>query len=344
MPDQSLTLSPETAPAYLRERGLVDGSEADAGEVSATTLGGGVSNRVVRVDAGDRSFVLKQPLSNLAVEDDWPADVSRVHNEAAAARAYADVIEATGLDDVRVPAVLAEDHDAHVVVFSCAPDGAVMWKAELLDGRVDPAVARSLGRLLGTVHERASRDDELRERFADPTPFDQLRVDPYHRTTAERHPEVAAEIRDEAERVLAADRTLVHGDYSPKNVLVDRSSGLRWILDFEVAHWGDPAFDTAFMLNHLFIKSVHVDGRLDACVDSARGFWSAYCEASGWDIERETVRELAVLMLARVDGKSPVEYLDPGEDDLLREISTRALREGTGTLDGFAGIVREVAA
>ena len=344
MPDQSFTLSAETAPAYLRGRGLIDGSEADAGDVSATPLGGGVSNRVVRVDAGDRSFVLKQPLSNLAVEDDWPADVSRVHNEAAAARAYAAVIDAAGLDDVRVPAVLAEDEDAHVVVFSCAPDGAVMWKAELLDGRVDPTVARSLGRLLGTVHERASRDDELRERFADPTPFDQLRVDPYHRTTAERHPEVAGEIRAEAERVLAADRTLVHGDYSPKNVLVDRSTGIRWLLDFEVAHWGDPAFDTAFMLNHLFIKSVHVDGRLDACIDAARGFWSAYCGASGWDVERETVRELAVLMLARVDGKSPVEYLDPGEDDLLREISTRALREGTGTLDGFAGIVREVAA
>ncbi len=345
MPDQSFTLSAETAPAYLHGRGLLDGEgAADADGVSASSLGGGVSNRVVRVDADDRSFVLKQPLPNLAVEDDWPADVSRVHNEAAAARAYADVIDAAGLDDVRVPAVLAEDDDAHVVVFSCAPDGAVMWKRELLDGRVDPDVARSLGRLLGTVHERASRDEELRERFADPTPFDQLRVDPYHRTTAERHPEVAGEIRAEAERVLAADRTLVHGDYSPKNVLVDRGSGVRWILDFEVAHWGDPAFDTAFMLNHLFIKSVHVDGRRDACIDAARGFWSAYCEASGWDVERETVRELAVLMLARVDGKSPVEYLALGEDDLLRDISVRALREGTGTLDGFAGIVREVAA
>ena len=341
MPDEPFTLSPETAPAHLRERGLLD---ADASGTTATPLGGGVSNRVVRVDAGDRSFVLKQPLPNLAVEDDWPADVSRVHNEAAAARAYADVIEDAGLEDVRVPAVLDEDEGTHVVVFSCAPDRAAMWKAELLDGRVDAEVARSLGRLLGAVHGRASRDDELRERFADPTPFDQLRVDPYHRTTAERHPEVAEEVRAEAERVLAADRTLVHGDYSPKNVLVDRASGERWVLDFEVAHWGDPAFDTAFMLNHLFIKSVHVDGRREACIDAATTFWSAYCGAAGWDVERETVRELGVLMLARVDGKSPVEYLDPGEGDLLRTISRRALREGTGTVEGFAALVREVAA
>ena len=336
------TLSAETAPGYLRERGLLDADES-GDTVSASSLGGGVSNRVVGVDAPGRSFVLKQPLPNLAVAEDWPADVSRVHNEAAATRAYAAVIEAAGLDDVRVPEILAEDEDAHVVVFSHAPDGAVMWKRELLDGRVDPGVARSLGRLLGTVHARASEDDELRERFADPTPFDQLRVDPYHRTTAERHPGVAEEIRAEAERVLAADRTLVHGDYSPKNVLVDRESERRWLLDFEVAHWGDPAFDTAFMLNHLFIKAVHVEGRFEACVDAARAFWERYREAAGWDVERETVRELAVLMLARVDGKSPVEYLGAGEDDLLREISIRALREGTGTLDGFAEVVGEVA-
>jgi 5-methylthioribose kinase len=338
MPDR-FTLSAATAPAYLRDRGLLG---AEASEAGANPLGGGVSNRVVRVDAVDRSFVLKQPLPNLAVKDDWPADVSRVHNEAAAARAYADVIEAAGLEDVRVPDVLDEDGTAHVVVFSHAPDGAVMWKRELLDGRVDAGVARSLGRLLGTVHRRASRDDDLRERFADPTPFDQLRVDPYHRTTAERHPDVGEAIRAEAERVLAADRTLVHGDFSPKNVLVDRSSGVRWLLDFEVAHWGDPAFDTAFMLNHLFIKSVHVDGRREACIDAALTFWEAYRGAAGWDVEHETVRELAVLMLARVDGKSPVEYLDAGEGDRLRGISKRALREGTGTLDGFAGIVREV--
>ena len=341
---EQFTLSPATAPEYLRDRGLLAASAGDGpGSDSASSLGGGVSNRVVRVDAEGRSFVLKQPLPNLNVEDDWPADVSRVHNEAAATRAYADVINAAGLDDVRVPDVLAEDEDVHVVVFSHAPDGAVMWKRELLDGRVDSDVAGSLGRLLGTVHRRASTDGALRERFADPTPFDQLRVDPYHRTTAERHPEVGDEIRAEAERVLAADRTLVHGDYSPKNVLVDRTTGMRWLLDFEVAHWGDPAFDTAFMLNHLFIKSIHVDGRREACIDAASEFWAQYERAVGWDVERDTVSELAVLMLARVDGKSPVEYLDAGEDDILREISLRALREGLDTIDGFAATVREVA-
>jgi 5-methylthioribose kinase len=333
--EPDVTVTPATAVGYLRDRGLDPGPDA-----TADRLGGGVSNRVVRVQ-GDRSFVLKQPLANLAVEDDWPADVSRVHNEAAAARAYADVVATAGLEDVRVPAVLDENRTAHVVVFSCAPEDADMWKERLLAGRVDPGVARSLGRLLGTAHRLSAGDTDLRERFGDKTPFDQLRVDPYHRTVAERHPDLAGAVRAEAERVLGVDRTLVHGDFSPKNVLVGEAL---WLLDFEVAHWGDPAFDTAFMLNHLHIKAVHLPARREALLEAVEAFWEAYSAASGWAIERDTVRELAVLMLARVDGKSPVEYTDRGTEDVLRTVASRALREDVATLEGYRGLLREVAA
>ncbi len=329
-----MTVRPETAVEYLRERGLDPGEGAIAEQ-----LGGGVSNRVVRV-TGERSFVLKQPLPNLAVEDDWPADVTRVHNEAAAARAYAAVVATAGLEGVRVPAVVDENRADHVVVFDCAPEGAAMWKAELLAGRVDQGVARSLGRLLGTAHRHTAGDGDLRATFADKTPFEQLRVDPYHRTVAERHSDLADHITEEAERVLGVDRTLVHGDFSPKNVLVGDEL---WLLDFEVAHWGDPAFDTAFMLNHLHIKAVHLPERREALLDAVDAFWSAYGDASGWDIEHTTVRELAVLMLARVDGKSPVEYTDQGTEETLRTVASRALRGRIKTLSGFRTILREEA-
>ena len=331
--EPDVTVRPATAVAYLRERGLDPGEGA-----TAENLGGGVSNRVVCV-RGERSFVLKQPLPNLAVEDDWPADVERVHNEAAAARAYADVVTTAGLDDVRVPAVLDENLADHVVVFSCAPDDAVMWKQQLLAGRVDRSVAGSLGRLLGTAHRHTAGDGDLQATFADKTPFDQLRVDPYHRTVAERHPELADAIHAEADRVMGVDRTLVHGDFSPKNVLVGEAL---WLLDFEVAHWGDPAFDTAFMLNHLHIKAVHLPERREALLEAVDAFWDAYESASGWDIETTTVRELAVLMLARVDGKSPVEYTEPDTEEALRTVASRALREDVETLAGFRDLLREV--
>jgi 5-methylthioribose kinase len=163
-------------------------------------------------------------------------------------------------------------------------------------------------------------------------------------------------------------RTLVHGDYSPKNVLLDRDGGspladgdgeptgsaredeptgsargpTPWVIDFEVAHWGDPAFDAAFMLNHLFIKSVYNHAIQSAYLDAAVAFWDAYDERVPWDAERETVRELGVLVLARVDGKSPVEYVEEGAvADALRHLAKRTLRGEVETLDEFATAARE---
>jgi 5-methylthioribose kinase len=335
------TFTPEAAIDHLRTQGVVP-PDADA---TARSLGGGVSNHVYQVTWNDDCLVVKRPLPNLAVEDDWPADVDRVHNEAAAIRAYDAVLRDAGVA-ARVPSVVSETHNPdHVVAIECAPEGAGMWKSELLDGRVDEGVAAAVGEVLGVVHDATSADDDVRARFASKRPFDQLRVDPYHRTTAERHPDVADAIHDEIRRLMDTSRTLVHGDYSPKNVLVDRADGTTpWILDFEVAHWGDPAFDTAFMLNHLYIKSIYNHAQHAAYADAADRFWTAYDAAVDWDIERETVAELAVLMLARVDGKSPVEYVErEAVADALRRVAKRTLRGDAETLPDFAALAREEA-
>jgi len=334
--------TPEAAVAHLRSQGVVP-ADADA---SARSLGGGVSNHVHRVTWDDDCLVVKRPLPNLAVEDDWPADVDRVHNEAAAIRVYDDILREAGVE-ARVPRVVSETHEPdHVVAIECAPADAGMWKHDLLDGRVDADVAATVGQVLGTVHAVASTDETVRDRFASKRPFDQLRVDPYHRTTAERNPDVADAIHEEIDRITDTSRTLVHGDYSPKNVLVDRVDGsVPWILDFEVAHWGAPSFDTAFMLNHLFIKSVYNHDRHAAYADAATRFWAAYDGAVGWDIERETVAELGVLMLARVDGKSPVEYVErEAVAESLRRVAKRTLRGDVETLSGFAALAGEEAA
>ena len=334
-------LPADTVGAYLVDRGVVGGPVST---VEVESLGGGVSNVVFRVAAGGDCLVVKQPLPNLAVDDDWPADVERVHNEAAAARAYDDVIRTAGLSDVRVPRVVFEDHADHVIGIGCAPSGATMWKRDLLDGRVDPSVAERLGHFLGTSHAAAAGDESLRGEFTHEGPFEQLRLDPYHRTVAERHPDLVPAIEAERDRIESVSRTLVHGDFSPKNVLVDRRGEMStlWILDFEVAHWGDPAFDTAFMLNHLFIKSIYRAAEREQYVEAARRFWDAYVARVDWEIETETVRELAILMLARVDGKSPVEYVTAAETKRqLRTTAERALVEEVETFDGFVRLVEE---
>jgi 5-methylthioribose kinase len=323
----SVRLTPETTPEYLRDRDEIRSAVADV-----IPLGGGVSNTVIRVETEETCLVCKQPYPNLDVAEDWPANVARVHNEARATEAYAAIIERVGIEGVSVPRVLFEDREEHVIGIECIPASAMNWKTVLLDGRVDRNVARSLGELLGAVHRIAAEDEALRKAFSDPTPFEQLRLDPYHRTVARRHPDLTSEIRTEIDRIESVRQTLIHGDYSPKNVLVGDGGGTIWVLDFEVAHWGDPAFDVAFMCNHLLLKSLHNPADGTTYVEAIDAFRSAYDRETPWDREREVAAELGILLLARVDGKSPVEYLNEEAAAAARSVGRAVIRDGVETI------------
>ena len=333
-------LTADRVAPVLIERGVVP----DDADPEVTPLGGGVSNEVFHVAWADDAVVVKQPLANLAVEDDWPADVGRVHNEAAAARVYRRVVDAYEVRDIVVPAVRFEDRDEHLIAIDAASLSAGMWKTDLLAGKVDETVGEVVGSFLGAAHEFATTGSDVRERFSNYTPFEQLRLDPYHATVAERHPDVAPAIDAEIERIRDARSTLVHGDYSPKNVLIEGGDNRRvWLLDFEVAHWGDPAFDVAFMLNHLFIKSVYNADRNERYVSTARAFWDAYGDVTAVDadFEANVVAELGVLALARVDGKSPVEYVTAETTkDRLRTVAKTVLTTDAATLDSVVEILR----
>lgn len=336
---QEILLGSDTAVEFLQEQGFV----SDNTPIEIQSLGGGVSNKVLMAKWDEDCLVLKQPFSNLDVDEDWPADVTRVHNEAAAARAYRDILR-TADHQMRIPEVKLENKDRNIIAIECAPTPAKMWKSELLSGYVDADIATSVGQALGLVHVHAAENSDLQTEFNSKRPFKQLRVDPYHRTVAERHPDVADIIESEINRILSIDRTLVHGDYSPKNVLVNRANNQSepWILDFEVAHWGDPAFDTAFMLNHLFIKSVYNQRKFGEYIGAVRSFWKGYCSACNWDIEQQTVTELGILMLARIDGKSPVEYIeDDSVADTLRIIAKTILKARLTTITEVIGKTTE---
>src|SRR5262249_3177974 len=184
------------------------------------------------------------------------------------------------LPEGTVPHRLFEDRPNYLFAMTCAPDDAVTWKAHLMAGRVDPAIAGRLGTILGTIHAEAPAQPALRTTLADTSLFAELRVDPYYRTIARRHPDLAPRI----EALIAsmdrpdAERTLVLGDFSPKNILV-HSGGLI-LLDFECAHAGDPAFDLGFFLTHLLLKSIRAAGPDPAgagrYTNRARLFWDSY--------------------------------------------------------------------
>lgn len=314
-------LSATTVAGYLAGRGLVhDGEDVDVEE-----LGGGVSNVVLAVHARSGDMVVKQARPRLRVPEEWLAKQERAVTEAGALRLVAD--ETPGA----VPDVLDVDPGAFVVTVRRAPATWGDWKQQLLAGVVDPAVAVELGRLLARWHQL---DVSAAPWLDDAEAFDQLRVDPYLRTIARRHPDLAPMVDPLVARLARTRRCLVHGDFSPKNVLVGRE-GL-WVIDFEVAHLGDPVFDVAFLTNHLVLKAIHRPDDLRALAQCAERFWETYLAGvpDGWFGEASYVlSHLGALLVARVDGKSPAEYLGAAGQRAARELGRSLLSDPPSHLD-----------
>lgn len=328
-------LSPSTARAYLEARGWLPPGAA----CQVTPLGGGVSNEVLLVEGPAGRMVLKQALPRLRVAAEWRADPRRAETEARCLDALRAI-----LPEGAVPDVVFTDPDLHVLAMTAAPAAAVNLKQELLAGRVPYPALLAAGRLLGRIQSRTRPRADLARAFADLRAFRELRLEPYHGAAARRHPDLAPALSAAAAALARQHHCLVHGDFSPKNLLV--ADGRLVLLDCEVAHWGHRAFDPAFLLHHLALKSVHLPARAPALAAAALQCWSAYLEEAGWAepaaVEAEVLPQLGCLLLARVDGKSPAEYLvEEAEKDRVRRLARALL---TGRLSRVADVFEAVVA
>jgi 5-methylthioribose kinase len=307
-----LVLSTDNALEYLRERGWIGPGPADI-----TPLSGGVSSVVLRVEQGERRFVLKQACPQLRTRDDWFSDLARSYREQEVMRILGPLLP-TGF----VPEVLHSDTDNYVFAMSHAPLDARVWKQQLLAGEVDLAVGAVAGRALGRLHDATARQPELVEPFRDPAVFVQLRVDPFYRRVQERRPEVADAIAPLIEGLLSRSEALCHGDFSPKNLLV--SAARLTLVDYETAYFGDPAMDLGFFLSHLVLKACKRAGERSRYFDLTRAFWAGYAEEMTFrpldEMQRRGIAHAGVCVLARIDGTSPVDYL-PQEQK--RELARR---------------------
>jgi 5-methylthioribose kinase len=326
MSKQELLLSASNVQDYLADHGLCP----RGAPISIRELGGGVSNTVLLLEwktPGDeeKRWAVKQSLEKLRVQDDWRSERARIFREAEAIQALRPV-----LGQSAVPQVVHIDRANYLFIMTAAPPGSVMWKESLLEGRVDMGVARQAGTLLGLMITSSQHDPCFKTLFADRTVFDQLRIDPYYRTTAARQHDVGPVIEKLVEDSWQIRTAIVHGDYSPKNMLVQGNN--IFLIDFEVVHWGDPAFDAGFLLNHLFLKAFHQPRFWGLYFTAVREFWkellSGTENATHGDFESMTLRHLGALMLARIDGKSPVEYIrDEITTERVRRFAKRLLLE-----------------
>jgi 5-methylthioribose kinase len=266
-----------------------------------TTLAGGVSSIVARVDDdGADPWVVKAPLAQLAVADEWLVDRRRGASEAAAL----DLLQGR-VGPVAVPHLLFFDAELTIMGQEMIPGPPPTYKDQLLGGEAGPDVPAALGAAAGALH-RTTPPDAL----ATPESwklFDDLRLDPYYRVTAARRPELHSALSSLIdETVVSTPRLLVHGDLTPKNVLVLSDQVV--LVDWEVAHAGDASFDLATLTAHLLLKSLRseVTGANALLLDSSRRFWDAYDGPADYP---RALRHTGAVMLARLFGKSLVEYL-----------------------------------
>jgi 5-methylthioribose kinase len=281
----------------------------EADHLTVTPLTGGVSSDIFLLEApGGCRFVAKQALPKLRVAANWTVDPSRIWREVDALRLLAGLCA--------VPRVLYEDRDNHLYVMSAAPADAEPWKAQLLRGDANPDTARRIGAIQAALREQTSLGQHGFDGLGF---FEDLRIEPYYTFTAQRHPDLAWLFHRATQACRKRRTGLVHGDWSPKNILVD-ARGEPLALDFECVHYGDPAYDTAFLLSHLLLKTFHLPetaARFHACA-------AAYLEPIHRIAFEDVMIHLPALLLARIDGKSPVEYL---RQDSVRQRVRRFARQ-----------------
>lgn len=299
----------------LEEKGWIKTPQA-----RLTPLTGGVSSDIYLVEEGDQRFVVKRALAKLKVAADWFADIGRNHTE----QAYIRYVGAFRED--AMPKILDSDAEAGLFAMEYL-DGFENWKATMMAGQCDPRLAQQAGALLGDIHRHSWGDADTAKIFDTMEDFQQLRIEPYLLAAAEKHPAIVHELHQEAERLKSSRQCLVHGDYSPKNILF---KGNRLVpLDCEVACFADAAFDMAFLLTHLYLKALYLAPQgvsMQTMIQAAVEGYRSTNPDHAPKIEVNCARLLPMLMLARVDGKSPVEYLDEDSRQCVREFALDAIR------------------
>lgn len=308
--------------SVLQNMGLLQDGEP----LQVSALTGGVSSNILKVATDKGAFCLKQALPTLKVAKEWHAPLARVFAEIDWMKTIAAIRPGA------VPHIVGVDKSRLCFVMDYLPaDRYPNWKDRLLAGDIDIAFAGELGGLLSSIHASTAHNQELARQFAYDDHFFSLRLDPYLGEIARQYLHYADRINAVLERTQNTRIALVHGDISPKNIL--RGPSGPTILDAECAWYGDPAFDVAFCLNHFLLKAAHTDNpdtqrQLMQCFQTLGEAW---LRGAKWEpsaaLEARVATLLPCLLLARVDGKSPVEYLGEQAASRVRHAACRLLEQ-----------------
>ena len=313
-------LNQDTVVEYLISKKVIKNEDSPQVEV----LTGGVSNVVLAITTANQKLVLKQALAELAVSEKWVADQRRAIVEADAIELF------NRLTPTQVPKLVFLDPERFILVLERVPVGSTVWKSDLLAGVINPDIGLKLGATLASWHNYGEKNAEVKIKFMEDSLFEQLRIDPFYRFVAAKNSQIEVSIRKLINELEGDKTTVVHGDFSPKNIMVATNDDV-YILDFEVTHVGNPVFDLAFLIAHLLCKFFRTDDRLHAklLANTAISFVEEYQGVRR--ISPSLTKHAALIALARVEGKSPVNYLSASAQHKLQTF-TKAILANNGNL------------
>ncbi len=298
--------------------------------VSITPLTGGVSSDIALVDLGTRKVCVKFALDQLKVLEEWHANVDRNQAE------YLWLQFVSSIAPPSTPGLYGNSVELNGFAMEYVEGhGVYLWKAALLEGQPERGEAEKVGTVLGLIHRASDASKPLSKGFQNQKDFYDLRLEPYLVFTATRHPQLAPKIHALVDMLNNHQLVLIHGDVSPKNIMFRQGEPI--FLDAECATIGDPSFDISFCLNHLILKAVHIRSSRNNLLTSIKKFWAAYRTQITWEetaaLEKRVCALLPALMLARVDGKSPVEYLDANEQTQVRSLAISLIEKPEDSLE-----------
>ena len=313
-----------TVVAYLNERGVIQGP------AKVEVLTGGVSNVVLGVKSRAKDLVLKQALPQLRVATVWKVDQRR------------SIVEAIGMKLLHsitpdsVPDLIDVDPKEFTLTMNRLPRESTVWKTDLLEGVIKPSVGSDLGKILAAWHKFGANSPTSKENFREDSLFDQLRVTPFYRAVAKVNPLLDARIQELIKEITTKKITLVHGDFSPKNIMITKQ-GKPIVLDFEVMHTGNPVFDLGFISAHLLCKFLRTEDEVQRTVlrKTAISFINSYSQACNIIVSKSLPHHVAVIALARVEGVSLVNYLDEAAKTRIQDVTEAAIADPRATFEGL---------
>ena len=281
----------------------------------------GVSSDIWYVETKKKKFCIKRALNKLTVKEDWFAPVDRNNFEAKYFKECKKIVPNS------FPRILGHDSKKYILAMQWYDNNKyLVWKNKLLNDHVSNREAHMVARILIKIHNFFYGKKKFEKEFLNDKTFHAIRIEPYILFTSNSYPQFKKNFISVANSLVRNKKTLIHGDFSPKNILLGKSYPV--ILDAETACWGDPVFDLAFCLNHIVLKSIYKNNKIEY-LELGKNFIETYLKYLNYEkVDSFLNRFFSILplfILARIDGKSPVEYFNEKHKQCARNFGAGLL-------------------